>query len=217
MRTISRSSLRRSGNAVFNGSVRIPSAAAVRRRPERVDDLIRGLGADTARERYGCAKVLRSLAEERPDLLYPRFRAFVDLLDHEKRILRWEGIHVIGHLAAVDRYGKVTRILDRYLAPLKGPELITAANVVGGAARIAVAKPRLAPRIAKALLGVQKARYATPECRRVALGAVVDAFGEILPLVKDKAPLLALVRRQTRSPRKSTKKRAERLLARWTR
>ena len=81
---------------------------------------------------------------------------------------------LIGCLAAVDRRGAVTRILDRYLAPLRGPDLITAANVIAGAARIATAKPRLADRIAKALLGVSRARYATPECRNVALGAAIE-------------------------------------------
>lgn len=49
---------------------------------------------------------------------------------------------------------KFEKILDRYLAPIPGPVLIMATNVIGGAAKIALAKPALAERITGELLKV---------------------------------------------------------------
>ena len=93
--------------------------------------------------------------------------------------------------------------------------LITAANVIGGAARIAAARPRLADRIAEALMVVSRGRYKTPECRDVALGKLVEAVEQILPHVSDPQPMLRLVRRQLENPRPATRKKAERFLAKW--
>ncbi|MEK7674563.1 MAG: hypothetical protein AAB676_01845 [Verrucomicrobiota bacterium] len=110
-------------------------------------DLIAGLQADTARVKYGCAKVLRLVSERRPELLYPHFDFFVRLLDHGNKILQWEAVFVLSHLARVDAKDKFDAIFAQYFRPLAGPVMITAANVIRGAARIAPAKPRRADRI----------------------------------------------------------------------
>jgi hypothetical protein len=53
------------------------------------------------------------------------------------------------HLARADSEGRIEKLLDRYLAPIAGHELIAAANAIQGAADIALAKPHLADRIAR--------------------------------------------------------------------
>jgi hypothetical protein len=41
--------------------------------PRWSEELTRGLEADKARIKYGCAKALRIVSQERPELLYPHF------------------------------------------------------------------------------------------------------------------------------------------------
>jgi len=42
------------------------------------------------------------VGERQPAALYSHLATFIALTDHENKILRWEGIQVIGKLAAVD-------------------------------------------------------------------------------------------------------------------
>ncbi len=192
-------------------------ARAVVKNPALLEEVIEGLNAEPARVKYGCAKALRVISEERPDLLYPQFDYFVRLLSHENKIFQWEAIFVLARLARVDAKDKFTAIFDRYFAPIPGPVMITAANVIGASAHIARAKPHLADRIATEVLKVARARYQTPECRNVAIGHALLAFGEFLGLIENREPVLAFVRRQTRNPRPATRKKAELFLKRFER
>src|ERR1017187_1452221 len=102
------------------------------RNPRLFPDITEGLKADKPRVKYGCAKALRLISEQRPDALYPHFDFFVRLLDHENKILQWDAAFVLSHLARVDDDDKFAAIIDRYFAPVVGPVMITAANVIQG-------------------------------------------------------------------------------------
>jgi len=185
--------------------------------PTRIAEIIEGLNSKKGSIKFGCGKVLRIISERHPEALYPYIDSFIKLLDSDNNIMKWEGIHVIGNLARVDKDKKIDAILTRYLKPIKGPAMITAANVIGGAAMIASAKPYLAERIAAELLKVEHAEYATAECRNVALGHALDAFEIFLDKIKNKQPVIDLVTRQMENTRNSTRKRAEKLLKKWQR
>jgi len=182
---------------------------------EQVDTLCDGLASPEARTRYGSAKQLRRLSEEDPGLLYPRFDLFAQLLSGETRILRWDSSRILGHLARVDTQGRIDKLLDRYLSPIAGHELIGAANAIQGAADIALAKPHLADRIAHEIVKVRHARYATPECRYVAAGHAIQALDRFFEHIRSKRPVLAFVEAQLNNPRPGTRKKAEKFRARW--
>ena len=189
-------------------------AAEVIRRPEWLGAILSGLGADTARVRFGSAKVLKIVSERGPEVLYPKIGFFIDLLDTDNRIIRWNAILIIGNLAAVDSKRKIDKILDRYLDPIPGPELVTAVNTVRGAVAIALAKPDLADRNVDEIMKVEKGRYKTAECRNVVLGHAIDALDRLFDLTKLKEHVASFVKRQLRSPRNATRKRAERFVKR---
>lgn len=157
-----------------------------------LEELLRGLDADKAPIKYGCAKALRILSEQHPELLYPRFDLFVGLLDHKNKILQWEAAFVVSQLARVDSDGKFAAIFDKYFSPIAGPVMITAANVIRGGARIAQAKPHLADRNAAHVVKVAGARYQTRECRNVAIGHAILALREFFCLLGHPAPALRL-------------------------
>ncbi|MFA5374602.1 MAG: hypothetical protein WC455_02445 [Dehalococcoidia bacterium] len=183
--------------------------------PERIAEVIEGLNSRKASVKFGCGKVLRIISEKYPKALYPHIDTFIKLLNSENNIMKWEGIYVIGNLASIDKDKRIDAILTKYLKPIEGPVMITAANVIGGAARIAVAKPYLSERIVTAILKVEHAEYATAECRNVALGHALDAFEIFSDNIKNKQPVIDLVTRQTNNTRNSTRKRAEKLLKKW--
>jgi hypothetical protein len=95
--------------------------------------------------------------------------------------------------------------LSQYLEAIRGPVIITAANTIRSAAKIALAKPRLADQIAKGILRVEEARYQTPECRNVALGHAITSLRQFFPQIQDRGPVLAMVRRQLGNARSATR------------
>jgi hypothetical protein len=185
------------------------------RNPALIPEIIEGLSTDKAWTKYGCAKILRLLSEKKPEILYPWFDLFTDMLESDNSFLKWDAIHILGNLAAVDSENRLERIFDRYFAPIPGPVLITAANVIGGAAKIALAKPALTERVTDEILKVEKARYQTDECRNVALGQAIDSFDRFFDQIEDKELVVALVTRQLNNTRNSTRKKAEKFLKKW--
>ncbi|MBP7866728.1 MAG: hypothetical protein KA419_12350 [Acidobacteria bacterium] len=193
-----------------------PKALAVRAtgEPGALVLLLEGLDSREPRVKYGCAKVLHAVSQTNPAVLYPAFDRFAALLSGRNKILRWEAIRILGNLAGADTENRFEGLLEAYLAPIPGPELITAANTIQGAAAVAKAKPHLAGRIAREFLKVEGAAYKTPECRNVALGQVIDAFDEILVAVESRETVIDFVKRQLDNPRVSTRKKARAFLAR---
>ena len=176
--------------------------------PKFLPEVFAGLDADKARIKYSCLKVIRLVSETHPAVLYPEFERIVRLLEVENAPIKWGAIVIIGNLAAVDAEKKIDGILDRYLRPVSEHDLITAGNVVNGAAKIAQARPELADRIAGALLQIEKAQYQTAECRNVALGHAVQSLGLFFGHIRDAKPVIAFVERQLGNRRDAVRHKA---------
>jgi hypothetical protein len=134
---------------------------------------------------------------------------FVRLLDSENTFLRLDAACVLANLATVDSQGKFDVIFEKYFAPVAGPAMIPAANIIGTAAQIARAKPGLTAKITAEILKVENAKYATEECRNVALGHAIRFFDSIFGQIEDKAPVVNLIKRQLTNTRPATRKKAE--------
>ena len=199
----------------LKGSDKEEIADSIADHPARIEEVLDGLNSKKTPVKFSYAKVLRTISEVHPEALYPYIDSFIKLLDSDNNIMKWEGIHAIGNLACVDKGKKIDAILTRYLKPIQGPVMITAANVIGGAAKIAAAKPYLAERIATEILKVEHAEYTTAECRNVALGQALDAFELFFDKLKNKQPVIDLVTKQLDNTRSGTRKRAEKLLKKW--
>ena len=189
-----------------------PLARRVVRQPELLPEVFAGLAAQSARTKYGCLRLLRLLSETRPEFLYPEINRFIELLDDKNQILQWGAIIMLGNLAAVDVDGRIEGKLGRYLRPISGPVMITAANVIRGAGKIARAKPPLADRIARALLRVEAAHYQTTECRNVAVGHAIESLESFFALVRRPQPVVDFVWRQLDNPRSAVKRKAAKFL-----
>jgi len=180
--------------------------------PELIAEMIAGVGAKKARVRLGASKALQDLSCRSPQLLYPHFDFFAAMLGHPNQILKWNALLTLAHLAPVDSEGKLDLILRSYLSPIAGPHMITAAHAIRGGAMIGAARPHLAQRIARKILSVERTVYATPECRNIAIGHALQAFGALCRALPDNGAIRAFARRQLSNPRAATAVKARKLL-----
>ncbi len=197
------------------GSDKAKLAEQVIAAPTLLPQIFDGLQASEAPVKYGCEKVLMLISEKAPALLYPHMDCFVGLLESGNNFLKWGAIRIIANLAVVDVENKFEKVFDRYFAPIPGPAMITAGNIVASAPKIAAAKPHLAERIVRELLKVEHARYQTAECRNVALGHVILALGQLCESLQDKTAVMALVRRQLENSRNATRIKAGKFLRKY--
>ena len=78
-----------------------------------------------------------------------------------------------------------------------------------------MAQPYLADKIARRILEVERATYATPECRNVAIGHAIASLDRLFPIIADKRAVQRFVSRQRNNTRPPTRKKAERFLRKW--
>ena len=187
-------------------------ADAVEHNHELIEEVLAGIGAKRAGVKFGASKALRIMSERLPELLYRHFDFFAAMLDHDNQILKWNATLTLANLARVDRAGKIEAILDQYLDLISGPNMITAANAIRGAAIIGLAKPHLVRRILLRIMRVERVEYATPECRNVAIGHALRALEQLADLLPDRRVLRLFAARQLGNPRPATSAKARRFL-----
>lgn len=181
---------------------------------ELIAPIVEGMGEQVAEVKYGCAKALRIIVEEEPELLYPYFDQFASMLRKPaSKIFLWEAIYLLAGLAPVDEDEKLEGVLPDYFAHIEGPMMITAANIVKGGAELVAARPEFAQRAVKEILRTERGKYETAECYEIVIGNALKTFTKIYKWVEDKQPVVHFAERHKGSSRPSTRKVAEALLA----
>lgn len=180
-----------------------------------LDEIVEGFFSDKARVKFGCGKILQILSEKYPKKVYPKWDQIVKQLDSENNILKWNALTTLGNLTAADKEKKFEKIFNKYYSHLKGIKLVPAAIVVGRSPIIVKAKPKLESKITKLLLGTEKAKLETTECRNVLLGHAITAFGEYFEQIKDKEKVIEFVKKQLKNTRNGTAKKAEKFLRKY--
>ncbi|HNO77757.1 MAG TPA: hypothetical protein PKN33_06815 [Phycisphaerae bacterium] len=179
----------------------------------RVAGAIETMMAPSGGERFGAGKAVYVTAEKDPARVYPYFDQIASLLDSKSKIMRWESLRTLGALAAVDGDKKLSAYLPKYLAFIRGDNMISAANAVKGASLIAQARPDVLDRVLKSYLAVERAEYETDECRNVVIGQVLDSLERLGPQVCNRPKVKAFIKRQQKNTRASVAKCAKRLTA----
>ena len=188
--------------------------------PDSISELLAGLRHEKGSIRLGCEKTLRLISEQQPELIYPYFDTFADMLDSENNLLKWGAIITIANLTAVDSEDKFEKIFKKYYALITTPVMITAANIIGSSPRIAAAKPELIEKISKEILKVEKAQYESKgalsqDCNSVACGHAISSFAQFFNQVKNKKPIIRFVKKQVNNSRKSVAEKAEEFIKKY--
>jgi len=181
--------------------------------PARVAAAVATMSAPSGTARFAAGKALCITAAKDPARVYPHFDAFASLLNSDSKVVRWNALQIIAALTPADSARKIDTLLDTYLAFIAGGNLISAANAIGGAGRIAVSRPDLLDRIIPALLATERATYETDECRNVALGHVLKVVADLGPAVCNRPEVAAFIRRQQTNPRAAVARRAKSMAA----
>ena len=190
-------------------------AYKVTQNPDLLPELLDGISSSKARIRFASAKVLRMISENKPEVLYPRIAFFINLLDSENNILKWNAMDTIANLATIDTEDKFSKLLKKFYGYLSDGSLITAGHVIDNLGKIASTKPQFQDDITKELLTVEKIPLPTEECRHILIGKTIKAFEAYYEKVEDKDhknKIISFVKRQLRSPRNATKSKAESFL-----
>lgn len=190
-------------------------AERIMKNPSFLPEILKGISSENARIKFKSAKILRIISEKNPEMLYPKMDFFVDLLDSENNIVKWNAMDVIANLTFVDSKNMFDEIFEKYYGFLYEGSLITAGHVVDNSGKIANAKPNLQSRITGELLKVEEIPLPTEECRNILLGKVVLSFGQYVDQVENKEEMISLVKRQLNNTRNATKKKAEKFLKRF--
>jgi len=177
-----------------------------------VSYILTALSSREAGIRFKAAKTLRIISEKSPELLYPYFDFFKNLLDSSNNIIKWNAMDVMANLATVDSGNKFNEIFGKFYCLLNEGSLITATHVIDNSGRIAEAKPYLENRITKELLKVGEIPLPTEECRNIIKGKVILAFSQYYDRAGNKDVMLSFVKGQLNNSRNATRKKAEKFL-----
>ena len=182
--------------------------------------LLEGITSSKATVRYTCARVLVDLSRIYPENLYNYINQFIELLESDYRIIKWNAMAIIANLASVDKNKVLDYNFDKYFGLLHDGYMVTVANLVTYSSKIGLAKPYLANAIAHELLNVENITLTpnlTEECKRVIAEQTINNFDLMFSLFdeKTKTEVLSFVNNQLESPRDSLKRRAKTFALRW--
>lgn len=172
--------------------------------PERKKDAIRN----------NSHKALMRLAEDAPQMLFPRWDTFVRMLGSDNKFSVACAVHLIAALAEVDEEGRFEAIFDTYYALLDDESVMVAGHVAGLSGGIAVAKPGLQRRITRRLLGVGATHFEQGH-KDLVKSYVIESFDAYFAEAEDREEIVAFVRRQLDCESPKTRKMARQMLKKW--
>lgn len=185
--------------------------------PEIVNYLIGGILENDVRIKYGCSNTLIIVSENTPELVYPYFDFFKDHLNSKNKFIKWASILIIANVTKSDNKNKFDAIFNSYFSEITGPVMITASNIIKGAAIIAKAKPYLTERITNELFKIKDAKYQTDECLNIVIGQTISSFDKFFTQIKKKKPVIDFVIKHISNQRKPTRNKAEKFIKKWDR
>jgi len=189
-------------------------AQQAREDQEFLSELVEALSDKQERVGYNCLRALLLVADERPELLYPHWHVFVELLASENTYFKLRGANLIAAIIGADTENRFEQIFDRYYDLLDDKSVITASYIAGNSGKIARAKPGLQSRITRRLLSIDETHH-PPERRDLIKGFAVEAFGQYLEESDHKAEILEFVTAQLESESPKTRKLAKSFLKKW--
>ena len=177
--------------------------------------ILEGVSSTNPRIKFGCAKILSKISEEHPEKLYKEIDFFIDLLDIENNIIKWNAMDVIANLVCVDTKKKFDDIFTKYYSFINSDTMVTVAHVVDNSGKIALAKPYLINQITNELLKLEKISTKprlTQECKNILFGKAIIAFDQYFDQIEKPKEVISFIKRQLKNTRAATKIKAEKFL-----
>ncbi|MBN1862754.1 MAG: hypothetical protein JW790_03845 [Dehalococcoidales bacterium] len=175
-------------------------------------EILKGMLAKNETYRYNCYKVLFNISSETPQVLYPEWDYFVELLSSPNSYHRMAAANIIANLVKADSEDRFEGIFDRYFGLLDDKSLVVAIYTAQNAGKIAAAKTGLRDKITARLLAIDSTHHAQDRKDLIKAGAI-ESFGEFFNASPDKERILAFVREQLACKSPKTRKLAKGFLS----
>ncbi len=176
--------------------------------------LLENLKTKNETVRYNSSKVLNLLSEENPEVLYPKWDVFVELLVSDHTYWKLSVIPLLANLTRIDTEDRFGRIFDEYFSLLDDKSMIPAVWIAANSGKIAKAKPELQTRITKKLLTIDQTHH-HPERRDLIKGSAIESFDEYFEEAKDQKEILEFAQKQLNCKSPKTVKIAKDFVKKW--
>jgi hypothetical protein len=175
------------------------------------DELIDNLLSKNETIRYNSSKILFSITEQKPEVLYSKWDELVRFLDSDNTYHKLSAVLLLANLTKADKDNKFEKIFNKYYSLLDDKSFITAAYVSQASGTIANIKPKLQTKITKKLLAIENTHH-MQERKDLAKASIIDAFAQYYTQAKNKNEILEFVEKQLTCKSPKTKKNAKEFL-----
>ena len=196
-------------------NVDVKSIAKKALKDEKVlSELLENITSKKETIRYNSFKVLLHLSEKHPEVLYPKWDLFADLLSSDNTYHKFDAIYFIANLTRVDTGNRFEKIFNKYYSLLNDKSMIPAAHLAGNSGKIAKAKPHLEEKITNKLLSLDKTHHIS-ERKDLIKGYAIESFSEYFEEAKNKKKIIVFVKNQLKSKSPRTRKKAKEFVEKW--
>ena len=179
-----------------------------------LSELLDNLKTKNETVRYNSSKVLNLLSEKNPEVLYPKWDYFVELLGSDHTYRKLSVIPLLANLVRIDTKKKFEDIFEKFFGLMNDRSVIPAAWVAANSGRIAKSKPELQTRITDRLLSIDQTHH-DPERKDLIKAGAIESFAEYYEEAADKKKILEFVKRQQECKSPKTRKIANEFLIKW--
>ena len=176
--------------------------------------VLKGVMAKEDSVRYPNAIALEILSKENPNIIYPEWNFFVDLIKSKNAYHKSIAISTISNLTAVDEKNKFEDIFEEFFKLIDDKSVIVSRKLAICAGRIATAKLSLKSKITAVLLSINDTQH-SPSRKDLIKGDIIESFSEYFKDIKDKKTIIEFVKKQLDSSSPSTMKKAKEFLSKW--
>ena len=181
--------------------------------PDLIPEYLEGLHSKNETYRYNCFKVLNSVSEKKPDLIYPHWDFFIKHLGSPNNYHKMSAVQIIGNLTAVDSENRFENIFEDFYSNLKSQKTIVPIYVVKSSGKIVMSKPHLEGKITDMLLNIEEIHPG----KQIELvkSAVIESFSDFFEKSNRKNEIIDFVKRQIDSDSPKTRSVAKEFMSKW--
>ena len=161
--------------------------------------------------RFNSFNVLLIISQEKPELLYPQWNFFTDLLDSDNSYRKLIAVRLLSNLTKVDSKNKFEPIFEKFF-DLLNDSVIIACHLASNSGKIVKAKPNLETEITNKLLDLEKS---THKHKDLIIGGAIEAFNEFFEESIYKNKIMNFVYNQKDSSSPKTRKIVKEFIRKW--
>ena len=168
-----------------------------------LQELLKGIVSKDNTTRSNSFNVLQVISAEKPEILYPQWDYFHNMLMSKNNYHKYIAIYILADLTKVDTENKFENIFEDYYGILAGDKVMTASHVALNSSKIALNKPGLQSKILERLLDIDNIHQGRQ--KELVKSYVMDALGKMYPEIKDKERVLKFIEEQRDSSSPKTR------------